>query len=279
MTKVSFALAWRILTHDKGRTALALVGIFMAILLVFIQLGLFFAVPQGGMLLYDNMRFDLLLVSNHYEYQAQPGAFPLSRLAAARGSPDVAGATPLYFGAAKWKNGSGGAWPDLFVIGFDPASNVFTPDSINAQQDVLSRPDTILVDGATRPIFGPLDTGRIAEIGDRSETIGGRYALGTGFMGLGVALVSEANFARLLPRRGLGLVNLGAIRLKPGVDPDHAAAELQKLTGADTQLFTRVRLTKHEAAYWTTRTSVGLIFGSGLLISIVVGIMVVYQIV
>ena len=74
MTKVSFALAWRILTHDKGRTALALVGIFMAILLVFIQLGLFFAVPQGGMLLYDNMRFDLLLVSNHYEYQAQPGA-------------------------------------------------------------------------------------------------------------------------------------------------------------------------------------------------------------
>jgi putative ABC transport system permease protein len=63
---VTVALAWRILTYDKGRTALALVGIFMAILLVFIQLGLFFAVPQGGMLLYDNMRFDLLLVSNQY---------------------------------------------------------------------------------------------------------------------------------------------------------------------------------------------------------------------
>jgi putative ABC transport system permease protein len=276
---VSFALAWRILTYDKRRTALALVGIFMAILLVFIQLGLFFAVPQGGMLLYDNMRFDLLLVSDRYEYQAQPGAFPLSRLAGVRCSPDVADATPLYFGSAKWLSGRGGAWPDLFVIGFDPASNVFTPDSINSQRDVLSRPDTILVDGATRPIFGLLDTGRIVEIGDRNETIGGRYALGTGFMGLGVALVSETNFARLLPRRGLGLVNLGAIRLKPGVDPDHAALELQKLTGADTQLFSRARLAKHEAAYWTTRTSVGLIFGPGLLISIVVGIMVVYQIV
>ncbi len=139
-------LAWRILTHDKGRTALALAGIFMAILLVFIQLGLFFAVPQGGMLLYDNMRFDLLLVSDQYEYQAQPGVFPLSRLTAVRGSPDVTDATPLYFGVAKWKGGVGEAWPDLFLIGFDPASDIFTPTSINSQQSVLSRPDTILVD-------------------------------------------------------------------------------------------------------------------------------------
>ena len=33
-----------------------------------------------------------------------------------------------------------------------------------------------------------------------------------------------------------------------------------------------------ETAYWTTRTSVGLLFGSGLLVAFIVGIMVVYQI-
>jgi heterocyst specific transport system permease protein len=276
---VNVALAWRILIHDKGRTALALVGIFMAILLVFVQLGLFFAVPEGGMLLYDNMRFDLLLVSNQYEYQSQPGAFPQSRLTAARGSPDVAEAAPLYFGVAKWKGGEHEAWPDIFLIGFDPASDVFTTDSINTQRAALSMPDTILVDSATRPIFGPIETGRVVEIGDRRETIGGLYRLGTGFMGLGVALVGEANLSRLLPRRSLDMVNLGAIRLKPGVDPSRAAASLRQSTGPGTQLFTRAELAKRETAYWTTRTSVGLIFGSGLLISIVVGIMVVYQIV
>ncbi len=276
---MTITLAWRILIHDKGRTALALGGIFMAILLVFIQLGLFFAVPQGGMLLYDNMRFDLLLVSDQYEYQAQPGAFPSSKLNAVRSSPDVAEATPLYFGVVKWKGGVGEAWPDLFLIGFDPASDVLAPESIVSQQKELSRPDTILVDSSTRPIFGPIETGRIVEIGDRKETIGGQYDLGTGFMGLGVALASEANFSRSMPGRGLSLVNLGAIRLKPGVDQARAAADLQKLTGAGTRLFTRAALAKHEKSYWTSRTSVGLIFGSGLLISIVVGVMVVYQIV
>ena len=276
---MSFVLAWRILTHQKGRTALALIGIFMAILLVFVQLGLFFAVPQGGMLLYDNMRFDLLLVSDQYEYQAQPGAFASTEVDRVRAAPDVAAVTPIYFGVAKWRGGVGGLWPDLFVIGFDPAGHVFLPDSIDRQTAVIERPDTILVDDATRPIFGPLTPGRVVEIGGRAVKIGGQYMLGTGFMGLGVALANAPNFARLFPGRGLGQVNLAPIRLKPGVDPNLAAAQLRKLLGAGTQIFTRGELAAHETSYWTTRTSVGLIFGSGLLIAVVVGIMVVYQIV
>jgi putative ABC transport system permease protein len=272
-------LAWRILTYDKRRTALALIGIFMAILLVFVELGFFYAVPRGGLLLYDNMRFDLLLTSDQYEYQAQPGVFPLSVLDRVRSSPDVAEATPIYFGFAKWRSGEGDLWPDIFVIGFDPASDVFIPDSINRQAAVLNRLDTVLVDSATRSMFGPLDTGRAVEIGDRKVTIGGQYELGTGFMGLGVALASTANFARLFPQRGSAIVNLGAIRLKPGVDPGRAASDLQKLAGAGTKIFTRQELDAQETAYWTTRTSVGIIFGSGLLISLVVGVMIVYQIV
>jgi putative ABC transport system permease protein len=272
-------LAWRILTYDKRRTALALIGIFMAILLVFVQLGLFYAVPRGGLLLYDNMRFDLLLTSDQYEYQAQPGVFPLSQLERVRNSPDVAEATPIYFGIAKWKSGEGDLWPDVFMIGFDPASHIFIPDSISGQSAMLDQVDTVLVDSSTRPMFGPLGTGRLVEIDDRKVTIGGQYVLGTGFMGFGVALTSTANFARLFPQRGSAIVNLGAIRLKAGVDPGRAAGDLQKLAGSGARIFTRQELAAHETAYWTTRTSVGIIFGSGLLISLVVGVMIVYQIV
>ena len=102
--------------------------------------------------------------------------------------------------------------------------------------------------------------------------------LGTGFMGLGVILVSAQNFVRLFPFRKLGQVNLGLIQLKQGVDPDRAADSLRKLLGGDIQIFTRPELEAHETAYWTTRTSVGLLFGSGLIVSFIVGVMVVYQI-
>src|SRR5437763_10728175 len=100
-------LAWRILTYDKRRTGLALIGVFMAILLVFVELGFFYAVPRGGLLLYDNMRFDLLLASKEYAYQAQPGTSPIAQLDRVRNSADVRQATPIYFGFTKWKSGEG----------------------------------------------------------------------------------------------------------------------------------------------------------------------------
>jgi putative ABC transport system permease protein len=256
---------------------LVIAGVFMAILLIFVELGFFFAVPQGGMLLYDNLQFDLLMCSNQYEYQAQPHQFPRGQLDRARSAPGVAQATALYFGSAKWRDGEDGKAPDVFVIGLDPRARIFKVDDINRQLAVLEQADTALVDSATRPMFGPLTAGRVVRIGDRNVTIGGRYVLGTGFMGLGVILVSDQNFTRLFPYRGLDRVNLGPIQLKPGVDPDQAAAELRNGLDPNTRIFTRAELAAHEVAYWTTRTSVGLIFGSGLIISFVVGIMVVYQ--
>ena len=267
-----------ILANDKGRTALAVAGVFLAILLVFVQLGFFIAVPRGGMLLYDRTRFDLLIASNGYQYQVQPGEFPLSQLDRAKTAPEVTLAAPLYFGSAKWRSGEDGKAPDVFVIGLDPRDPIFVSEDINRQLSVLDGADTVLVDSATRPMFGPLTTGRVVEIDNDKVKIGGDYILGTGFMGLGVILVSGQNFVRLFPYRNLGQVNLGLIQLKPGVDPAPAAASLRKLLGGDVRIFTRPELQAHETAYWTTRTSVGLLFGSGLIISFIVGVMVVYQI-
>jgi putative ABC transport system permease protein len=275
---VRSALAWRILTYDKGRTALAVVGVFMAILLVFVQLGFFIAVPQGGMLLYDRTRFDLLIASTGYEYQVQPGEFPLLQLDRARTAPEVALAAPLYFGSAKWRSGEDGKAPDVFVIGLDPQDRIFTSEDLNRQLPILDPADTALVDSATRAMFGPLTAGRVVDIAGDKVKIGGDYVLGTGFMGLGVILVSTENFVRIFPFRKLGQVNLGLIQLKQGVDPDRAATSLRKLLGGDIQIFTRPELEAHETAYWTTRTSVGLLFGSGLIVSFIVGVMVVYQI-
>ncbi|PYM35384.1 MAG: hypothetical protein DME15_06565, partial [Candidatus Rokuibacteriota bacterium] len=117
---MAFQVAWRILTHQKGRTALAASGIFIAILLIFVELGFFIAVPQGGMLIYDHMRFDLLVCSNRYIFQAESWQFPRTRLTELGKNPQVAQAAAVYLGGAKWQEGAGGVRPDVSVIGFDP---------------------------------------------------------------------------------------------------------------------------------------------------------------
>ncbi|HTW52261.1 MAG TPA: FtsX-like permease family protein [Stellaceae bacterium] len=274
--RVSAYLAWRILTDEKGRTALAFAGVLIAILLVFIELGFFIAVPQGGMLVYDHMRFDLLLASSDYQFQAQPWQFPRARLAEAASVAGVTKVTPIYFAAGSWQDPSGGDLLDVFLIGCDPNAHPFRDGDIERQQDMLAQRDTMLVDDQTRPIFGPLTAGREIDIDGHRMTIGGSYRLGTGFLGIGVALMDEANFFRVTHRRD-DPVNLGLITLAPGADIAAVQAALSNKLPDDVQLFNRKELTRHEDAYWTTRTSVGLIFGSGLVVSLIVGLMVLYQ--
>jgi hypothetical protein len=104
------------LTHQKGRTALAMGGVFIAILLIFVELGFFIAVPQGGMLIYDHMRFDLLMVSNKYVFQSESGNFPRARLQTAAAVTDVAKVTPVYLGGGKWQEPSGGTRLDVSMF-------------------------------------------------------------------------------------------------------------------------------------------------------------------
>lgn len=270
-------IAWRILTHQKGRTALALGGIFIAILLIFVELGFFIAVPQGGMLIYDHMKFDLLVCSNKYIFQTESWQFPRVRLDEAGKNAGVAQVNPVYLGGAKWQDVGGGLRLDVAVFGFDPKARLFAGADANGQVNALDGADIVLVDSQTRPIFGPLEPGRVVEINGRRVTIGGEYVLGTGFLGLGVVLADEANFFRLFPTRRPETVNLGLVTLKPGADPDRVARELRAALPNDTQIFTRPELTAHEVSFWTTRTGTGLIFGSGLIVAFVVGIMVLYQ--
>jgi putative ABC transport system permease protein len=274
---VPLHIAWRILTHQKGRTALALGGIFIAILLIFVELGFFIAVPQGGMLIYNHMRFDLLLASDKYIFQAESWQFPRERLTEAARNSGVAQASALYFGGAKWQDPAGGLRLDIAVFGFDPQAKPFAVADIENQTAILDRPDTVLVDSQTRPLFGQLQPGRVVQLNGRRVTIGGDYVLGTGFLGLGVVLANEANFFALFPNRRPEQVNYGLVTLKPGADPDLVARELRSLLPNDVRVLTRPELANHEVSFWTTRTGTGLIFGSGLIVAFVVGIMVLYQ--
>jgi len=268
---------WRLLWHEKGRNALAVGGIFIAVLMIFLQLGFYSCVPKGGMQVYDQLRFDLLMTSTSYVFQGQSYDFPRRRLYQALSLPEVTSAAPFYQSEASWLNMENRLRRDVFVMAFKPDDDVFKQDDIERQREVIKRPDTVLVDAATLAVYGPQASGRPVEIGERAVTIGGRYSIGTGFLGLGVVLTSDLNFVRMFPDRSLATVSLGLIRLNPGANAGEVAARLRQILPADTKIFTNSELEAEEVKYWRTRTATGLIFGFGVAISIVVGIVILYQ--
>ncbi len=274
---MSTLLAWRILLHEKGRNALAVAGIFIAILMIFLQLGFYASVPRAGMLVYNQLAFDIMLTSSDYVFQEQSYDFPRRRLYQALSIPDVASVSPMYQGEAQWLNTTDRLRRDVFVMGFRLDDDSVRVPDIRRQRSLLRRDDTVLVDNMTLPMYGPQIRGQVVEIADRAVEIAGTYLLGTGFLGLGAVVTSDLNFIRIFPRRSLDSVNLGLVTLKDGSDPGLAAARLRALLPPDTRVFTRAELDAYEETFWRKRTSTGLVFGFGVAVSVVVGMVILYQ--
>src|SRR6266542_7069469 len=73
---VRLRIAWRMLRYEGARGILAISGVSVAILLIFLQLGFYNLVPKSATLVYDGMQFDIALVSATYVFQANSRTFP-----------------------------------------------------------------------------------------------------------------------------------------------------------------------------------------------------------
>src|SRR3954469_17253530 len=104
-------LAWGNLAHKKTRTLIAAAGVAFAVVLVFMEFGLYGGVSRTATILYEKLQFDLLLVSPEYLDLSRPGEIPRARVERAKAADGVLDATPLQFGAGMWKLPPRKAWP------------------------------------------------------------------------------------------------------------------------------------------------------------------------
>jgi putative ABC transport system permease protein len=270
-------LAWRNVVHERARAAVGIAGVMFAIMLIFLQLGFYNSVIIGATQVYDQIDYDLVIVARDYSYMHSPQHFPRTRLYQALGCLDVLTARALYVGDAKWRNPETGLRNSVVMFGFDPRRPVFRTPSINAHLQDLCRMDTALVDSDTRPKYGPRAAGDRVEIAGRKVEIVDQYKLGTAFVELGMITLSDENFVRLQRGRTLEQVGIGIIRLRSGADAQSVAGQLRRLLPADVNVWTRDQFRAHEVRHWLVMTSTGIIFGSGVLVAVIVGVVILYQ--
>ena len=270
-------LAWRNVTHQRGRAAVAIGGMTFAIMLIFLQLGFYGAIIIGSTQVYDQLQCDLVIVSRDYSFVHSPRSFPRRRLSQALASPDVISVRPLYVGSTTWRNPTTGLRNAVMLFAFDPRRPVFQTPSINKHLTELCLSDTVLVDSDTRDHYGPRQAGDAIELFGRRVRIVDQYQIGTSFIELGMIVLSDQNFVRIQPQRSLDQVSVGVVRLRQGADRQSVADQLARLMPNDVFVWTRDQFRTHEVRHVLLLTSTGMIFGSGVLVAILVGIAILYQ--
>lgn len=266
--------------HTKVRTALAVAGITVAVILMFMQLGFIGMVRESATHIHNNLDFDVLLVSRNYTYFLSSGTFPRSRLYQAAELPFVESAKPFYAGSANWLNRERRIKPTIFVMGVDPSDQLFLAPKVRALSATLSRPDSFIIDGISggpNKIYGLFKEGDVVEVNGRKLEVGGVYDMGIGMVELGAMIVSDQNFLRIFPGASLDNVCLGLVKLRPGVTPEEAVRELRRILPEDADVMTRDQFKQREQNIMVNETSSGMMFGSGAIVAFVVGMVILYQ--
>lgn len=284
-TRFYFALrlAWRQLTHERGKLIAAILGVMFACVLVFMQLGFKDSLYASISVVPKKLMGDLFIVHKQTEALWRTVSFPRSEMLRAFASPAVESATPLYIGQAQWKNPETRTKRTLLVWASEPRDIVFNLPDVEPYKDALTRQDTLLFDRLSRPEFGPvaekLEEGPLfTEINDRKMEVLGTFRLGTSFAADGNVIMSDQNFFRTFQNRNPEQVDVGVLRLKAGASSLEVQRELQALLNENVYVFTLSEIVKYEFDYWQNNAPIGFIFGFGTIMGLVVGMVIVYQI-
>jgi putative ABC transport system permease protein len=277
-------LGWLQLKKEKLRFAVALLGVAFAVILILMQLGFREAMFGSAVRYHEHLRYDIALVSPEMAFIVQPRSFSNRRLYQARGVPGVASVSPVYFSLGQWKNPVSHEMRSIFVVGVEPADRTLALPDVEAQLARVTVQDAVLFDDASRPEFGPIAE-RVrsgapvaVELNNRQVQVAGLFSFGTSFGIDGSVVTSETNFLRIFPGRQRGLIELGLVRIAPGEDPLRVRDAIRAALPRDVLVLARAEFIAKERAYWDASTPIGYVFAFGVLVGLVVGGIIVYQI-
>ncbi|HEY3120195.1 MAG TPA: FtsX-like permease family protein [Vicinamibacteria bacterium] len=257
---------------------MAVSGISVAVLFIFMQLGFYGAVSGTAVAVSSRLDAEVFLVSNRYLHLGDTETIPRSRLYEALAVAGVESATPLYARYADWRAPNGERC-SMYALAFPLNERLaLALPELPAQLGRLNEPRGILVDTVTQPKCGPADVGREVQVRERMATVVGRFTMGVGFLGDGALIMSDQTFSDLFPGRSLDDVQLGLVKLRPGADAASVARHLLESLPPDTRVLTRGDLEEIQQRYWVRDTSIGNIFALGTVVGFLVGTMILYQV-
>jgi putative ABC transport system permease protein len=276
-------IGWLQLTHNRPRFAAALAGVAFANVLVFVQLGIMNSMGAATLRPYGFFQADIMISAGDANALADGGNVARQWLLQAMADPDVTDGVGLFLANVPWDRGEKDI--SLTTFGVDPAKPAFIAPAIAGDLNLLQVQDAAVLDRLARGL-GKEEAAAIRpqtplafETQGRTLTAYATFAGGGGFGGDGYMLVSDQTFLSLFPARSSAAPDHIFLQLRPGANVETVVARLRTLI-SDPSL--RIRSYADAAAedlrYQQTRRPTGIIFGFGVLIGVLVGLVIVYQV-
>jgi putative ABC transport system permease protein len=277
-------LAWLQLKKEKTRFFVALAGIAFADILMFIQLAFQDGLYDLAVKPHQNLKADLVAIDPQLQTLFSVKSFPRERLYQTLAYEGVESVNAVYFAAGQWRNPETLLERTILVWGIDPIEPAFKFLEADANVEHIKQLNQVLFDRAGRPEYGAIadtfhKTGTFeTELNNSAIAVRGLFVNGASFAADGNVIASDSTFLHLFPNRKSDQIDIGLIELTPGTNLEAVRSQLAAALPNDVRILTPEEFADIEKHYWATSTGIGFIFGLGVVMGFVVGIVIVYQI-
>lgn len=277
-------LAWRQLMKEKTRLLVAIAGIAFADMLILMQLGLQDALYDGVTQTQRLLQADLVLTNPQFQTLFSVQSFPRERLYQALSADGVTRVSSIYIASGDWKNSDTRQNRAILIWGVDPEAPSFAVPEIKQNLPQLKQLNQVLFDRASRPEYGLIADSvqkhltLEAEVNQQVIRVVGLFSMGATFAADGNVITSDSTFLKLFPQRQPDEIEVGLIQLQPGTKPELVKAQLRTMLGNDVRILTPEEFAEVEKYYWESQGAIGFIFGLGVTVGFIIGIVIVYQI-
>ncbi|RMF42430.1 MAG: FtsX-like permease family protein [Planctomycetota bacterium] len=288
-------LAWKNLTSSWRKCLLAASGVGFAVVLMFMQIGFRGALIDNNVQILaplDTSYANLAVISRSRYNLTTEQRFSRRLLEAVAGRCAGGRMMPLQLerGTARIHVAGRRPRPIRVMAVETDVPQMFRDPELRQRLARARQLGGALVDRRSKSMYGfasdveELRT-QYAELNGQQVPLIDFFSMGTDFSSDGTLLMTTDVYAQYFPWRNPGgepneVIDIGLIHLD-AVDTDAlqlAAAELQDLAPAQIQVMPTRDLIAREKAFWLRSTPIGKIFTVGVLLGLVVGAIICYQI-
>lgn len=276
-------VGWLQLTHSRTRFAAALAGVAFANVLVFVQLGIMNSMATATLKPYGFFQADIMISASDANSMTEGGNVARQWMFQALADPDVTRGTGLFLANVSWARKT--KTLSLTTYGIDPTLPEFLSPAMARKTGTLQLQNAGILDMFSRGLpreeaaaIRP-QTPTSFEVSGTTLTLYDTFQGGGGFGGDGYMMVSDQTFLTLFPARSSAAPDHILLKTARGADPEVVAARLRdQISDKTLRIRSYAQAAADDLNYQQTKRPTGIIFGFGVIIGILVGIVIVYQV-
>lgn len=269
-------LAIKNLFHDRIRLAVTLVGILFSVVLVSVQLGLYYGARKMIVAMVDNANTDLWVTAYGAKSFEEGGVLLTQKdRHAVLSVPGVVSAVPLIVNFAEWRKPGGGS-TSVIVVGMNSDDNGLRPwNLISGDEAAISEPGGVAVDRTYLDDLGVIGVGDIAQVDQGRVRV---TAITEGIRSFTMAPFVFTTLSRARTLQGLPADSFSylLVKLAPGTDVARARSAIASRLD-DREVLTTSEFRDRSLKQWLFSTGAGVALIGGALLGLLVGTVIVAQ--